>query len=226
MLRVEEALSAQLLREPESGMGFQRVSVTDPPGSNEPLNWVILNAEIACAASGDWLLLPQELELLDGIAAMIARLWDQGDDARRRAVLPVPDDVFPYSFDQLSVLTGDSYSAQTRENEVFCRYSAFLNDRRVDLGRRCFLPGTYVATAHDAEFVSTGLAAVARYALPNPAPAVYTYKAVASAGVPITCGTVAPAFGQAGGGIEVQLGGRVTVAEGRGGIHQSMISDR
>lgn len=53
--------------------------------------------------------------------------------------------------------------------------------------------------------VPSGLAAVGRYALPNPAAAVYEYLIRALPGAPVLCGTCAPSFGQAGGGVKVRF---------------------
>ena len=54
--------------------------------------------------------------------------------------------------------------------------------------------------------VPSGLAAVARYALPNKDPAKYKYYIEAPAGTSIQCGTTAPKFGESGGGVEVLAG--------------------
>ena len=67
------------------------------------------------------------------------------------------------------------------------------------------LPGTYATTENDARMAPSGLAAVGRYALPNPVPAVHRFLLVPPQPVQIFCGTVAPNFGQAGGGVEVRF---------------------
>jgi hypothetical protein len=85
---------------------------------------------------------------------------------------------------------------------AFYRFSAFSPDRRVDPATGNFLPGTYATTDSDEREVPSGLAAVGRYALPNTAPALHVYKCTPSAGTTIRVGTVAPAYGQAGGGVE------------------------
>jgi hypothetical protein len=46
------------------------------------------------------------------------------------------------------------------------------------------------------------IAAVGRYALPNVLSAFYRYRIAATKGTTVTTGTVAPAFGQSGGGVE------------------------
>src|SRR2546421_104541 len=49
----------------------------------------------------------------------------------------------------------------------------------------------------------SGFAAVGRYALPNVEPAMYVYEIEPRPETRIEFGTVAPAYGQAGGGVEV-----------------------
>ena len=62
----------------------------------------------------------------------------------------------------------------TKEGDVFYRFSAFENDRRVTPEKR-LLPGTYATTKEDGDKVKTGKEAVERYALPNPGPASYRF---------------------------------------------------
>lgn len=53
----------------------------------------------------------------------------------------------------------------------------------------------------------SGVAAIARFALPTPIPAVYAYPIVPKGAMlgNLEFGPVAPAFGQAGGGVEVEF---------------------
>jgi hypothetical protein len=92
----------------------------------------------------------------------------------------------------------------TQPNDRFARYSAFRSDRRVTVSM-ALRPGTYVTSATDATFAPTGYGNVGRYALPNLLPAVYKFDVTVSAGTQGSVGTVAPAFGQAGGGVEIEL---------------------
>ncbi len=66
--------------------------------------------------------------------------------------------------------------------------------------------GTYLTTQLDYSYANTGFAGVGRYALPIPLPACYFFQYELPAGITIRAGTVAPAFGQAGGGVEICLG--------------------
>lgn len=94
-------------------------------------------------------------------------------------------------------------SVKLATSRVFHRYSAYHPDRRVDPKTGSFLPGTYAVPESEVPFIPTGFAAVGRLALPNTLPASHHYIVEAASGTAVRFGTVAPAFGQAGGGVEV-----------------------
>jgi hypothetical protein len=96
-----------------------------------------------------------------------------------------------------------------KANRVFHRFSAFSPDRRVDPLTGSFLAGTYAAPASEMPFVPTGFVAVGRFALPNNLPASFHYEIEAPAGTLVDLGTVAPAFGQSGGGVEAYFANAV-----------------
>jgi hypothetical protein len=111
---------------------------------------------------------------------------------------PTPTVALPSSLVKHVTLTGP---------RAFHRFSAFNPDRRVDPVTGSFLPGTYAAPESEAPFVPTGFVAVGRFALPNNLPASHHYEIEASVGTSVDFGTVAPAFGQAGGGVEAYFAG-------------------
>lgn len=89
----------------------------------------------------------------------------------------------------------------------FHRFSPFNPDRRVNPVTGDFLPGTYACPESEFPFIPTGFAAVGRLALPSPIAASHHYQIEAlkdPKGNPlhVLFGTVTPAFGQAGGGVE------------------------
>jgi hypothetical protein len=100
-----------------------------------------------------------------------------------------------------------------KTNRVFYRYSAFNPDKRVDPKTGSFFAGTYGAPASEVPFVPTGFVALGRFALPNTLPASYRYEIEAPTGTNIDFGTVAPAFGKAGGGVEAYFAKAVTNAK-------------
>lgn len=213
--RVSESLQRSLLAQPESGMGYQIAVVDD-------VRYLILDAAIAVefpprglvglsvdGNSGhsqqayvfvdDWVryrfgwLDEKDAEALNVMAAE----WLAGKDPMSLMVkLPELDGVKPL------VETHGSYLSTSRPGELFVRYSAFASDRRINQDGSV-RPGTYVTTENDASHVPSGLAAVGRYALPNPAPAIYRFVLSPPDGTGIRCGTAAPKFNQAGGGVEV-----------------------
>ena len=134
---------------------------------------------------------------------------DLAELARQVLANPDPDthrDKFePLDGTLTKVVTHGSYLSKPLPGELFVRYSAFLNDRRIGPGGSV-LPGTYATTIHDDRLVPSSLSAVARYALPNPTPAIHRFVISPSPQTRIHCGTVTPQFGQAGGGVEVRFG--------------------
>jgi hypothetical protein len=65
--------------------------------------------------------------------------------------------------------------------------------------------GTFLTTDNDHNYANTGFAAVGRYALPLPVPASQVFIYQLQQGTTLSVGTVLPNYGQAGGGVEVQL---------------------
>ena len=179
LYRVEEEVRSFLVAQRESGMGYQLLQQNDVEG-----RILVLNAEIGV-----------NVEHIHELAA------DQED----RGELPPIDRNLPVlsiDLQSVTVITHGSYRSTSREGDVFVRYSAFENDRRIRKDGSV-VRGTYVTTETDAlhwppPYGWSGLAVVGRYALPSPAPAIYRFLMEPSR-VSITCGTVTPAHGQSGG---------------------------
>ena len=134
--------------------------------------------------------------MLKRLHGMAAKWLTEKDPMSVTAGLPKLDGIKPL------VETHGSYLSMSRPGELFVRYSAFASDRRINQDGSV-RSGTYVTTENDASHVPSGLAAVGRYALPNPAPARYRFVMSPPDGTGIRCGTAAPKFNQAGGGVEV-----------------------
>ena len=90
----------------------------------------------------------------------------------------------------------------------FFRYTSINWDHRYSLGQ--IAQDTYLTSYNDHQFVNSGFGAVGRYALPLPLPASHEHQYTFSAGTRLICGTVAPQYGQAGGGVEVKTTSSVT----------------
>ena len=105
----------------------------------------------------------------------------------------------------------------TGNDDVFYRYESFPTSIRIlrpqalaphlraiapDGG---IVPGTYAAPASELPFMPTGLAAVARQALPSLMPARWRWELQPVIGTGILFGTSVPLYGQSGGGVEVRF---------------------
>lgn len=87
--------------------------------------------------------------------------------------------------------------------EVFKRFSAYANDKRVTSGKG-LTPNTFATTKEDADAnIRTGADAVARYALPNSKPANNVFTINPAKDTELKRGTAQPANNQLGGGVEV-----------------------
>jgi hypothetical protein len=87
--------------------------------------------------------------------------------------------------------------------EIFKRFSAYANDRRVTAGKG-LTPGTFATTKEDADAnIQTGTDAVSRYALPNSKPASNVFTITPAKDTEVKRGTAQPANNQPGGGVEV-----------------------
>lgn len=88
----------------------------------------------------------------------------------------------------------------------FFRYTSTPNDPKYTAGHTygTIKKDTYLTSINDKQFANTGFGAVGRYAIPLPMPASHQHDYTLPAGTRLLVGTVAPSFGQAGGGVEVK----------------------
>ena len=196
MIRLEQRFVNSLLAQPESGMGYQLVNVERPDGST--FRGVAYNAELVLRedearsvlrATSYERLVENAVSSQGSVKAVVVRREIRSANAVREG---------PSSGE-----AKDAPVEETTTGEVFKRFSAYQNDRRVTADKG-LLPGTYATTKDDADkHIKTGSDATKRYALPNPAPASWVFTSKPHAGTPIQRGTVAPANGQPGGGDEV-----------------------
>ncbi|NLE58686.1 MAG: hypothetical protein GX616_10020 [Planctomycetes bacterium] len=91
---------------------------------------------------------------------------------------------------------------KTKQGDVFMRFTAYKGDRRITANKG-LRPGTYATTEVDSRNVKTGEQAVERYALPDPKPAKYRFCVDPTKDTEYREGTVQPAYGHKGSGIEV-----------------------
>lgn len=199
----------ELLALPETGMGFQLVEATFGGDSKQLL---VFNAYLAIDLSSlglDFTVDPSVLQRNE------ARIVETLKSSVTTTYFAAPG---PHSFHLLAARVAAAPSAPTSAlaarpsslvkhvtlaaSRVFYRFSAFHPDRRVDPATGDFVSGTYATPESELPFAPTGFAAVGRFALPNNVPASQRYAVRAPAGTMVSFGTVTPAFGQAGGGVE------------------------
>jgi hypothetical protein len=209
LLYLDAETQELVLALPESGMGFQHLAAEFQGRLTE---FLVLNAERALDLSA--------LQLAEGTSPAIIeangiRVVEAIQDVRS-GYLTVPR---PFSFQLASARIGGRRVSPVATRialpsslvkryvlsapRAFHRYSAFNPDRRVAPSTGDFVAGTYAAPESELPFVPTGFVAVGRFALPSALPASHHYEILAPTGTPVAFGTVAPAFGQAGGGVEV-----------------------
>lgn len=209
-----------LLALPETGMGFQLVEA-DCWGKLTP--FIIFNSELAVDLSAVNLVIGDDPSVILNNGLRIVDVLK----GYKQTTISAPE---PHSFrligsrvDVASEIASSkgAWSPQVAqssslvkritlaENRVFHRFSAFYPDKRINPKTGDFAAGTYATPDSEVPFVPTGFAAVGRFALPNNLPASYHYMIEAPAGTTVAFGTVAPAFGQAGGGVEAYSPGAI-----------------
>lgn len=220
LLAIPEERRNVLLDLPESGMGYQQVVIA----SNE--YFLIWNAELAIRTNSEGVPIEDEVQELLNYFALL-----ENENVRPFTPPDLEDlvhaaheyghvlEVEPHLI--RSIAEHDSYNAVSNPGEIFVRYSAFHNDRRV-LHDGTILAGTYVTTQNDSQFVTSGLSAVGRYALPNLVPALHKFV-FQPAQLPIKCGTCMSKFGLSGGGVEVQF---LAQTKPNSVNYQTVIADR
>jgi hypothetical protein len=203
MIRLEFSHTAKLLSQPESGMGYQIVEAT--LADNKTKRAIAFNAELLLFEEE-----PRSLMLTASYAALLESAKSSVGEIKSLRVIPrVATSTSPASIRESSGAYAqkkgpakDAPEEKTKADEVFKRFSAYQNDRRVQADGS-LSPGTYATTEEDAKNVKTGKEAVARYALPNPEPASYKFTIRPDRDSVIQYGIAEPAYGQSGVGVEV-----------------------
>ena len=195
ILRLSQLLTKRLRKRPESGMGYQEATINGK-------QYLVLNATVALPIQQQNNAHGEDIQwLLENRQAVDEALCFEETEKLHYALEQLG--LHELKGELQNVANHGSYNSNSEPNEVFVRYSAFRRDFRIDPKNGFVRANTYVTTDTDAPLVPSGLAAVGRYALPNPAPALYKFTIKSPPRSSIHCGTVAPNFGQAGGGVEV-----------------------
>jgi hypothetical protein len=214
MIIVPDWLQILLITRPEYGMGYQRVRAKLSTGSTEVgmvFNAQVFVKEVESASEkllDSWEnivsearkslftissieLIPRPPQTLKGIRRIAIA------NAKRRDLLTESAKM------HADIPAKDAPITLTAVGEVFKRFSAYTNDRRVT-DKKGLTAGTFATTKEDADqHIKTGTDAVSRYALENKKPASNVFTINSPKDIDLQRGTVEPAYGETGGGVEV-----------------------
>jgi hypothetical protein len=175
-----------VLNSPEHGMGYQFVEVVTSVGHWEGAVFVVDGMSLAkgeqwkkgIVFNAELLVLDDELKL--GLPAgpfkqllaaatksesVIQKIRVARFPQRQQTVARLREDAVVCR--QKTQRAANAPNEKTLPAQVFKRFTAFENDRRITADHG-LLPGTYATTKADANNGKTGLEAVARYTSPNP----------------------------------------------------------
>jgi hypothetical protein len=203
MLRLTEAQIRSLLAQPETGMGYQEVEAT--LRNNQVEKGIVYNAELMFEG-----IEARNILKLSSYPTVLRAARSAGDEIKSLRVIRTREGLKSLSATReasgaVKKSAGPAKDApveKTKAEEVFKRFSAYANDRRVRADSS-LEPGSFATTEEDGKNVKTGKEAVARYALANPEPASYVYTIKPKKETEVQRGVVEPANGQLGGGVEV-----------------------
>ncbi len=199
MIKLSERFIESLVRQPESGMGYQIVKAEYNRGK---INGVVYNAKLLIFEyeSRRIITFEQYQELVKTASTDTSLI-------KTITVIPPQPTLMKSAFriseeKPLGKPATEGENEETEKDEIFKRFTAYSNDRRIT-ARGSLLPDTYATTEEDALNVKTGKEAVERYALPNTKPAIYRFTIEPEEETKIKKGIVQPAYGHKGEGVEV-----------------------
>ena len=196
MIELLQEQIKKMVAKPETGMGYQTVSVDYRIKSSQ--NGTVYNCELLVLEE------KPRAQLTEVAFLKMKQLASSSGAYEIRAirVLGEKEAVTGYLMESASGKPAtEGEPKETEDGAIFMRFTAYKNDRRITPNNG-LVPGTYATTEADSRHVRTGEEAVERYALPDPTPAKYRYKIEPLIGTKYREGIVQPNFGHAGGGVE------------------------
>lgn len=198
MIKLTERFIESLVHQPESGMGYQIVKAEYNRGI---INGVVYNADLVVFEYES-----QRINTSEQYQELLKTASTDTSLIKSISVIPPQStqmkSVYQISEEKpLGKPATEGEIEETEKNEIFKRFTAYKNDRRIT-AKGSLLPGTYATTEEDARNVKTGKEAVERYALPNPNPAIYRFTINPEGNTKIQKGKVQPAYRHEGGGVE------------------------
>lgn len=204
LIRLENEWFEYLLNQPETGMGYQFVGLTDK--FNHKKDAIILNSELLIDVDYIKNVRKFSLSQKGSYRELLKAAYSSEAVIREIVVFSKSEFLRTYQVAQVYKSHGrsasDAGTSYTKKEAVFKRFSAFEDDHRVT-EKNGLKPGTYTTTEEDARNVKTGVEAVLRYALPNDDPANKVFTIKPPERTQIKEGIVQPVDSKPGGGVEV-----------------------
>jgi hypothetical protein len=200
--KLSRSQEIDLLRKPETGMGYQVVEA-NKAGSYTREKFLVLNSEVVIEMNGfeDYL---TRLVVNEGVFSIKAR----SEVITLNAMTVLNEKQFrnqanePKNDNEKGALDNPIESANGKE--IFVRLSAFDDDKRIDKINKCLRPGSFTATEDDyivCKYMDDD--PVERYALPNNDEIKFAFYIMPVKSDTLQKGKVQPANGKRGGGKEV-----------------------
>lgn len=210
MIIIPDEIQKALINHAEYGMGYQKVIATLDTGVQK--RGIVVNAQVfmddAERASQkmfeDWEVIIKEAQKSQRSVVNVQLIHRSAESLRgvRQVALNAKKNLLQESFSAVGPAKNAPVTL-TLEGEIFKRFSAYADDRRVTAGRG-LTHGTFATTREDADaHVRTGTDAVHRYALENKTPASNVFTITPPEQTNLQRGMVEPAYGEPGGGVEV-----------------------
>ena len=201
MIRLNAAQIGGLLSQAETGMGYQTVEVKVAAGIRRA---TVYNADLLLwdeeprtyLAEGTYQRLVKTADSLEARMIESIRVVRPVRQVREQTAME------KFAENLLGKPATEGDPKKTKQGDVFMRFTAYKDDRRITANNG-LLPGTYATTEADSCNAKTGEQAVERYALPDPKPAKYRFRIDPTKDTEYREGTVQPAYGHKGGGVEV-----------------------
>jgi len=207
--KASSSFTETLLEQPETGMGYQLIEAKRPDRYSTQ-KFIVYNAELIIDLNENFQENKKNL-LNEGYVSMFRR--SDYLDLSLSAVLSRQElkfvrMLYESSMNERGRSSGkrgadDNPPVPANGKDIFVRLSAYENDRRIDIENKCLLNGTYTTTMEDyLNCKRYNDAPIDRYALPNNEKIKWAFHVQPKSYDEYQLGTVQPANGHNGGGIE------------------------
>ncbi len=212
IFRASSSDQRRFLSLPETGMGYQVIEAKRY-GKISKDRFVVLNSEIVIDLDTNFSYFKRQL-LTEGYSKILIKAESLFIETSTISLVPRSE------ITEFRILTESKKEDKRRHpdgrgaadnskeladgQEIFIRLSAYENDKRIDLEKKKFIPGTYATTNSDySDCVRFNDDPVDRYALPNDEEIKWAFYVRPKMSDVLQRGIVQPAFGHDGGGIDI-----------------------